>query len=67
MLLLITTWHSVFFVADAQSCTACNCQLNNVQVLRELLKAEVNGALADEPREIIILRCHMSLSITICT
>ena len=57
MLLLITTCQSVFFVADAQSCTACNCQFNNVEVLSELVKAEVNGALADEPRE--LLSSHM--------
>ena len=52
MLLLVATWQSVFFVADAQSCTACSCEVNNVQVLSQLVKAEVNRALADEPREL---------------
>ena len=60
MLLLIATWQSVFFVADAQLCNACNCQFNNVQILSQLVKAEVNRALADEPRE--LLKSLVSLS-----
>ena len=37
----------IFSVADAQSCNACNCQFDNVQVLSRLVEAEVNRTLAD--------------------
>ena len=36
-------------VASAQSCNACNCQFNNVQMLSQIIEAEVNRILADEP------------------
>ena len=39
-------------MANAQSCNACNCQFNNVQVLSQLIKEEVNRALANEPRKL---------------
>ena len=42
----------VISVVSAQSsCNACNCNLNNVQLLHELVKAQVNQTLANEPRE----------------
>ena len=34
---------------SAQSCNACNCQFNNVQMLSQIIEAEVNRILADEP------------------
>ena len=52
LLLLTVVTQSLFFVTDAQSCNACNCQFNNVQVLSRLAQAEVNQALAGEPREL---------------
>ena len=48
LLLLVSTG---FTVADAQSCNACNCQFNNIQILSQLVEAEVNRKLADEPRK----------------
>ena len=34
---------------SAQSCNACNCQFNNVEMLSQIIEAEVNRILADEP------------------
>ena len=35
--------------ASAQSCNACNCQFNNIQVLDQLVEAKVKITLANEP------------------
>ena len=40
--------------ASAQSCNACNCQFNNVQVLDQLVEAKVKSALASEPRKLLL-------------
>ena len=40
-------------VGDAQTCNACNCQFNNVQVLSQLIEKQVNQKLADEPRKLL--------------
>lgn len=37
------------YSVHAQSCNSCNCQFNNVQVLNQLVEAQVNRALAAEP------------------
>ena len=29
--------------AQGDSCTACNCQLNNVDILTDLIRAEINS------------------------
>ena len=39
-------------VGTAQTCNACNCLLNNVQLLSELIVAQVNQILSDEPRKL---------------
>jgi hypothetical protein len=36
-------------VTSAQSCSACNCQFNNVEMLSHIVEDEVNRILADEP------------------
>ena len=55
LVLLLMANASVFIVTDAQSCKACNCQFNNVQVLSQLVQAEVNRAIAGEPRKLILI------------
>ena len=35
--------------ASAQSCATCNCQVNNIQLLDQLVEAKVNRILANEP------------------
>ena len=34
--------------ANAQSCNACNCRLNNIQLLEGFVNAQVNQALANK-------------------
>ena len=38
--------------ANAQSCRACNCQFDNIQLLDQLVEAKVNRNLANEPSEL---------------
>ena len=38
--------------ANTQSCTACNCQINNIKLLYQLVEAKVNRILANEPSEL---------------
>ena len=38
--------------ASAQSCTACNCQVNNIELLDQLVEAKVNSILANEPSKL---------------
>ena len=38
--------------ANTQSCTVCNCQINNIQLLDQLVEAKVNRILANEPSEL---------------
>ena len=52
MLLLLGTAVATISMATAQSCNACNCQFNNVQVLSQLIEAKVKQALANEPRKL---------------
>lgn len=47
----LTATAAAISVAGAQSCNACNCQFNNVQALSQLIEAQVNRALANEPRK----------------
>ena len=54
-LLFLATAVATISVTTAQTCNACNCQLNNVQVLSQLIEAQVNRALADEPRKLHII------------
>ena len=39
--------------ANAQSCNTCNCQFNNFQVLSQLIEAQVNRTLANEPSKLL--------------
>ena len=48
-------------VTSAQSCNACNCQLNNIQALSPLIETQVNGILANEPRK---LKNYYSLQVS---
>ncbi len=41
--------------ANAQSCTTCNCQFDNIQVLNQLVEAKVKSTLANEPRKFTII------------
>ena len=50
--LFLVTAAASLSVFTAQTCNACNCQFNNVQVLSQLIEAQVNRALADEPRKL---------------
>ena len=52
LLLFLATAVGTISVTTAQTCNACNCQFNNVQVLSQLIEAQVNRALADEPRKL---------------
>ena len=62
ILLFFGTAAVTFSVATAQSCSGCNvsCRLNNVEILTQLIEAEVDRALnraaadRDEPRKLII-------------
>ena len=38
--------------ASAQSCATCNCQINNIQLLDQLVEAKVNRILANEPSKL---------------
>ena len=35
-------------LAQSDSCQACNCQFNNVEVLNQVIEASVRDMLADE-------------------
>ena len=39
-------------VGTAQTCNVCNCQFNNVQVLTQLIDAQMNRILSNEPRKL---------------
>ena len=45
-----------FVVSNAQSmssqCTACNCQINNIEILDQLVEAKVNQILVNEPSKL---------------
>jgi hypothetical protein len=41
--------------ASSQTCTTCNCQINNVQLLDQLMEAKVNRILANEPSELSVV------------
>ena len=49
--LLVFIAMTATYVANAQSCRACNCQFNNVKVLNQLVEAQVKSTLANEPCE----------------
>ena len=34
---------------SSDTCRACNCQLNNIQILEQLVEEKVNNALASLP------------------
>ena len=38
--------------AQGDSCRACNCQFNNVQVLDRLIESKINKCLANDPGKI---------------
>ena len=48
--------------AQTQSCKACNCQIRNTKALNTIIEAQVNHALAKEPRK--LLRLYLKLSVT---
>jgi hypothetical protein len=50
--------HVVLTAASTQSCTACSCQINNIQLLDQLVEAKVNRILANEPSELSKHRYH---------
>ena len=50
--LFLITAATTISVCTAQTCNACNCQLNNVQVLNQLVDARVNQILSGEPRKL---------------
>ena len=52
LLLFLVTAAATISVGSAQTCNACNCQFNNVQVLTKLIDARVNQILSDEPRKL---------------
>ena len=60
LLLFLATAVGTISVTTAQTCNACNCQFNNVQVLSQLIEAQVNRALADEPRKLHGIDLHIS-------
>jgi hypothetical protein len=41
--------------AKVQSCSTCNCQFDNIQVLDQLVEAKVKNTLANEPRKFTII------------
>ena len=50
MLAVILIASGTFSVSvSAQSCKACNCQFSNVEVLNDIVEAQVNRILAKEP------------------
>ena len=65
LVLLLMANASVFTVTDAQSCKACNCQFNNVQALSQLVQAEVNRAIANEPRKLMLASAMLYINFTI--
>lgn len=54
-MLFLIAMTTILSVASAQSCNACNCQFNNVQALSQLVEAQVNRALATEPRKLTLI------------
>ena len=62
ILLFFGTAVVIFSVATAQTCSGCNinCRFNNVEILTQLIEAEVDRALnratadRDEPRKLYI-------------
>jgi hypothetical protein len=53
-MLLFAALISVGSVCGENSCRACNCQYNNVQVLTELIERIVNDALLTGMRDDIV-------------
>ena len=49
LLLFLATAAATLSMGSAQTCNACNCQFNNVQVLSQLIDARVKQVLSDEP------------------
>ena len=58
LLLFLLTAGATINTSTAQTCNACNCQFNNVQVLSKLIEnlidIRVNQILSDEPRKLFI-------------
>ena len=56
LLLFLVTAAATIRIGAAQTCNACNCQFNNVQVLTKLIDklidVRVNQILSDEPRKL---------------
>ena len=52
-LLFLATAAATLSMGSAQTCNACNCQFNNVQVLSQLIDAQVNKILSDEPCKLV--------------
>lgn len=44
--------------AQPKSCPTCNCQINNIELLDQLVEAKIKHLLADEPRKLLCLSAH---------
>ena len=51
----VTVTVTAFSVSNANSCPVCNCQVNNVEVLEQVVRAQVHRVLANEPCKLYIL------------
>ena len=49
---LVATAIVVASAHDQSRCTACNCQVNNIELLDQLLEAKVNQILVNEPSKL---------------
>ena len=52
LLLFVSTAGASISMSTAQTCNACNCQFNNLQILNQLIDAQVNQILSSEPRKL---------------
>ena len=44
---------TAFSVSNAQSCPACNRRINNIEALEQVVSAQVNRILTNEPCKLI--------------
>ena len=51
--MVVTVTVTAFSVSNAHSCPACNCQVDNVEVLEQVVRAQVHRVLANEPCKLL--------------
>ena len=51
LVIIAVLYNSTATPTQDSACNACNCQLNNIHVLKELMKAEITSALANDTSE----------------